>query len=269
MACGDLGKADASLQEERRRRLVRADQDRRSRPARAPGLIRQPQAGEALHIHWLEVQPRDLRPAQGMRQRRIGAVQPVGIAERVLNRQMHAGQARLHLDRVVHELDHRVDDALWMHDDLDLLEGQVEEPVRLEDLQPLVHQRRGVEGDLRPHAPGGVVERLLDRDGAHLLQRLRAEWPARRGDEQPPHFLDALAAQALPDRAMLAIHRQDGDAMLLRLGGDDMAGEHERLFVRQRDGLARADRRQRRLEADHAGGRRDDGLHVGMRRRCG
>ena len=120
-----------------------------------------------------------------------------------------------------------------------------------------------------PMRPGGVLERLLD-----VTARISSSDVVRNG---PPDAVmssrrtssTSLAAQALPDRAMLAIHRQDGDAVLLRLGGDDMASEDERLFVGQRDGLAGADRRQRRLEADHAGGRRDDGLHVGMRRRRG
>ncbi len=51
------------------------------------------------------------------------------------------------------ELDHRVDQRLRVDDDVDPVVGQVEEQVRLDQLQPLVDQRRGVDGDHRSHAP--------------------------------------------------------------------------------------------------------------------
>ena len=51
--------------------------------------------------------------------------------------------------------------------------GQVEEQVRLDHLEALVDQGRGVGGDHRAHVPGGVGERLLRGDVGQLGPRLR------------------------------------------------------------------------------------------------
>src|SRR5690348_17607074 len=58
------------------------------------------------------------------------------------------------------------------------LVGHIEEPVRLDDLQPLIHERRRVDGDLRPHAPGGVRQRLLHRDQDRKSTRLNSSHPS-------------------------------------------------------------------------------------------
>ena len=47
-----------------------------------------------------------------------------------------------------------------MDDDVDLVVIDPEQLVGLDHLQALVHQRARVDGDLRPHLPGGMGERL-------------------------------------------------------------------------------------------------------------
>ena len=61
-----------------------------------------------------------------------------------------------------HRRDQRVDDRLRVHDDVDPLVRRAEQPVRLDHLEALVHQRRRVDRDLAAHRPGRVRERLLD-----------------------------------------------------------------------------------------------------------
>ncbi len=80
------------------------------------------------------------------------------------------GQAELGHDRAVDELDHRVDELLRVDDDVDAVEGDVEEQVRLDDLEALVDQRRGVGGDDPAHREVGVGERLL---GGHVGELAR------------------------------------------------------------------------------------------------
>src|SRR3712207_7284085 len=55
-----------------------------------------------------------------------------------------------------------------VHDDVDLVRAEAEEPVRLDDFEPLVHQGRRVDGYLRAHVPGRVAHRLLDRKSTRL-----------------------------------------------------------------------------------------------------
>ena len=73
-------------------------------------------------------------------------------------------------DRAVGVLDQRVNDAFSMDDDLDLGCGDVEEPVRLDHFQPFIHQRGGVNRDLRPHFPVRMLECLLRLNSPHLLR---------------------------------------------------------------------------------------------------
>ena len=57
--------------------------------------------------------------------------------------------------------------------------ADVEQPARLDHLEPLVHQRRRVDRDLRPHPPGRVPERVVRRDR-------RAASSAGRSRNGPP-----------------------------------------------------------------------------------
>ena len=76
----------------------------------------------------------------------------------------HVGDTELRHHRAVDELDEGVDDAGRVDDHVDARVGHVEQEVRLDDLQPLVHHRRRVDRDLRAHRPGGVTQRLRDGD---------------------------------------------------------------------------------------------------------
>ena len=64
-------------------------------------------------------------------------------------------------DGAIDELDHRMDDALRVDDDVDPGHLDIEEPARLDHLQPLVEERGGIDGDLLAHVPCGMPERLL------------------------------------------------------------------------------------------------------------
>src|SRR5205814_7177759 len=100
--------------------------------------------------------------------RRRHGFETVRIAERDRNRQVDVGYAELRLDAAVDELDHRVDHALRVHDDIDAAVGDVEEEVRLDHLEAFVHHGGGVDADLRPHLPAGMGERL---GNGHALER--------------------------------------------------------------------------------------------------
>lgn len=60
------------------------------------------------------------------------------------------------------------------------------------------------------------------------------------------------ALQALKNRGVLAVDGQDLHAVLLRRLHDERAARDERFLVRERELLLRAERCERRLEADHA-----------------
>ena len=132
-----------------------------------------------------------------------------------------------------------------------------EQPVRLDHLEPLVHQRRRIDRDLPAHPPGRMLQRVGRRSP------LRVPTPARPRNGppeavriEPPHLGAVAAVQALVDGVVLAVDRQDRDAAPARRLGDDAAGHHEHFLVGERDRLAVLDRREHRFERFGAATRR-------------
>ena len=113
--------------------------------------------------------------------RRRGAL---GIRQRVRDRDAHVGVAEVRERRAVAEAHERVHDRRRLEHDLDPVVRDAEEEVRLDQLEPLVRERRGVDGDLRPHAPRRMRERLLRRHVAELVARAPAERAAGAGEHE-------------------------------------------------------------------------------------
>ena len=93
-----------------------------------------------------------------------------------------------------------------------------------------------------------------------------AERSARRGQHQAADFAARAAVQALMNRVVLAVDRQDRDALARRGLGDDAAGHHQDFLVGERDRLAVLDRREDRFERLGAARGAQHEVHVRMRR---
>ena len=197
----------------------------------AARLARDAQRREARLVGGAEVEARRRHEVGRGRRRR----EAVRVGQRVLDGETHVGGAQLGLERAVDEQDGRVDDALRMDDDVDGVVGHIVEPVRLDDLQALVGERRGVDRDLGSHGPGRVPQRPLRGD--------RRERPrpavSRNGPPDAVSTRRAIARrrfadEALPDGGVLGVDRpQPGERRRERVAG--VAGGARR-------GLARAPR---------------------------
>ena len=114
--------------------------------------------------------------------------------------------AQLRQHGAVYELHHRVHDALRVDDHVHARHRHVEEPARLDHLQPLVEQRGRVDGNLAAHIPGGVFECLRGRGGGDLPAGRLPERAARSGQNQPPHGGRVAAFEALENGVVFAVH---------------------------------------------------------------
>ena len=224
------------VQEGLHRDLVGGAEPGRGRAAAAAGLVGQVDAAEDGAVGRLEGQGLGPRPVESAEGRRG----TVGPAEGVADGEAHVGLGQLGQRRPVAQLHHGVDDRLGVHHDLDPVVVDAEELVGLNDLEALVHQRRRVDGDLRPHGPRRVGQRVGHRDRAEPLGRPAPERTARGGEEQPGHVGRALQrGQALVQRAVLGVDRDDlGPGRAAGLLHDGRAGD-QRLLVGQRQPLAR------------------------------
>src|SRR5699024_2741248 len=138
----------------------------------------------------------------------------------------HAGWAGLGQGGTVHVLDHRVHDRLGVHDHVDAVEGYVEEQVGLDDLQPLVDQRRGVDRDDRPHAPRRVLEGLGRGHVDEFGPGTSPEGPAAGGDDQAAYLVPVRADKSLRGPALLPLRAREAlsDGEVFGVDGDDLPG---------------------------------------------
>ena len=201
---GDAEEAEVAVPERLHRDLVgrvvdRGEDAARSAgagsPARAAGTPRRRPARTATTGR------RSSRPAAA------ASAHPVRPAERQADRQPHVGRRHLRDRRPVVELDHRVDHRLRVHDDLDVVVRDVEQQVRLDHLESLVDQRRGVGRDHRAHVPGRVGHRLLGCHVDQVLAAPAAERPSARRDDQASYLVGSTGAQALGQRRVLRVDR--------------------------------------------------------------
>ncbi len=98
-----------------------------------------------------------------------------------------------------------------------------------------------------------MPERLLDRHAAQLLRRLAEEGTAGRGEDQLfEHLFVGHALQALKDRRVLAVHRQEPDVVHPDRICHQIAACHKRFLVGEGDILFCLRGCDRRLQTDHA-----------------
>ena len=106
-------------------------------------------------------------------------------------------------------------------------------------------------------ASAGVID-------ANVSSGAAQERPAAGGEHEPRDRGGVLAAQALPERRVLAVDRDDACPGGGRPGLDELAGHDQDLLGGGGDGGARVDRGQRRPDRGGAGD--GDADHVGVHR---
>ena len=145
--------------------------------------------------------------------------------------------------------------------------GSAEEEVRLDQLEPLVRERRRVDRDLRPHAPRRVRERLL--------AVTRVELVAARPRNGPPEAVRTSRVDGLRARGP----RGTGTSAECSLSTGsssppprscarerELAGGDEALLVRERERDAALERPERRAEAGEADDRVQDDVRLARAR---
>jgi hypothetical protein len=149
-----------------------------------------------------------------------------------------------------------------MDGDVDAVDVQAEEVMRLDDFQPLVHHRGGVDRDLVAHAPRRMRERGFDRDVVERGELTMEERAAGSGEDDALHFLVRAATDGLMHGVVLGIDRQDLAAVFARGLRHDVARRDENFLVRDADAFAGLQRGVDGRDARGADDRRDDGVRL-------
>ena len=162
----------------------------------------------------------------------------------------------------VPEARERVDDRGRLYDHLDPVVREREQPVRLDQLEALVRERRRVDRDLRAHAPGRMRERLLGGDVGQLGARAPAERPSRGRQDDAGDGLRIAPLEALVERRVLAVDREELASAAAPGGHRQLAAGDEALLVREREGHAVLERPERRRHAREADDRVQDDVRL-------
>src|SRR6185437_3034390 len=126
-----------------------------------------------------------------------------------------------------------MDDALRVNHYLYLLRLEVEQPLRLDHLEPFIHEGGRIDGDLCTHAPVRMLEGMIPFDVDQEIGFLAEEGSAGSRENDLFDAAARLANETLKDRRMFGIHGDDRGLFLQCLLHDDIAGHHEGLFVRK------------------------------------
>ena len=175
-----------------------------------------------------------------------------------------SGQPEVRERGAVAEADERVDGRGRMHDDLDPVVREPEEEVRLDHLEALVRERGGVDRDLRPHRPGRVRERLLDRD----VRELRRASRPRNGPPEAVSTSECTCSGSRPSRhcSVAECSLSTGSSApppRCARRGRELAGRDEALLVREREVDAALERPERRADPGEADDRVEDDVGLG------
>ena len=152
-------------------------------------------------------------------------------------------------------------DRLRVDDDLDVVVVDAEQLAGLDYLEPLVHERRGVDRDLRPHLPGRMGEGV---GHAHRCEISRFPPPERSPacrDHDSGNLANAATGKALVYRTVLGVDRDELGTRARACALDHRRAGHERFLVREGEPASLPQRGDRHAEARES----DDGVqhHVG------
>jgi hypothetical protein len=118
--------------------------------------------------------------------------------------------------------------------------------MRLDQLEPLVRERRGVDRDLRAHVPRGMRQRVVGSDVQELVARAASERAAGCREHERVDGVDVALFQTLERRRVLAVDGKQSAAAAHLRGEREVARGDEALLVRKREVDAALERPQRR-----------------------
>ena len=109
-----------------------------------------------------------------------------------------------------------------------------------------------------------MLEGVGGRHLRELFQRPVAKRPARSGEHEAAHVGGAVAFEALEDRVVLAVHRQQPAAAGPGRRHHQLAGKHQDFLRGEGDGLFRRDGGEGRLECRGANDGHEDDIGLGQ-----
>ncbi len=131
-------------------------------------------------------------------------------------------------------LDHGVNEALRLHDDVNPVVIDIEKPMRLDNFKAFIEHGCRINRDFLPHVPRGMREAIGKRHPFQFVFRLAAEGAAGRRQNEAMNVPRVLAQKRLENGAVLAVHGQNADAFFRCRPHHERAARDERFLIRKR-----------------------------------
>ena len=261
---GNVSETDPPLKEAGHRNLVGTVQHCRRASPGGERFVGERQAAKLFGVGLEEGElprPGQIEPGE------IVDREPPGMSQDVRDGNRHVSDPHLRDYRTVDVLDHRMDDALRVDHHINLCSRKPEEPARLDDFEPLVHERGRVDRDLAAHLPSRMPERLLNGHVAQFDRGPVEERTPRTGEHDPANIFAPVTLKRLEDRVVLAVDREDPRAGLGGGTRDQLACNDEHLLVRERNVTAHPKRLQSGAKTKRPDEPRDQQIGIGNRGR--
>ena len=112
-------------------------------------------------------------------------------------------------DYAVGVLDHRVNDALGMNDNLNAFRFEIKKPAGLDNFQAFIHQRRRVNGNFLAHRPVWVMRGFFNRDIREVLSLTERASRASQNDIGFTSSFFGRADKTLENGIVFAVNRHE------------------------------------------------------------
>ena len=147
----------------------------RKRTAFSPGFIRKLQSVKRLHIRLLKSNLRKCGKIKTI-SRKIPSLR---IIKRILDRQFHVRCSKLSDHRTVLIFYHRMNNALRLYDNLDLIDRNVKKPFGFYHFKTFIHHCRRIDRNLLSHLPVWMFQSIFNLYTGKFFSFFPAERSAR------------------------------------------------------------------------------------------
>ena len=130
-------------------------------------------------------------------------------------------------------LNHRMDDALGMNDNLNAFRLEIKKPASLDNFQALIHQRRRVNGNFLAHRPVRMMRSFFNRDIGKVLSL--TERPARASQKDIGFTSGFLGRsdKTLKNSIVFAVDRHENSTRGLNRIHQDSAAANDTFLIGQ------------------------------------
>ena len=174
------------------------------------------------------------------------------IIECVLDWKPHIRSSKLRHNRTIFKLYHRMDNALWLDNNLNMIQIHIKQPSGFHNLQTFIDQGCRIYCDLLSHYPVRVLQGICKRHMFQFFSFSSTEGTTGSCDQKLLNLRPLFPMKSLENSTVLTVYRKDLNSMLFCHRNDQMTCCYQCFFVCKGNVLARLDSLHCRTDSNHS-----------------